>query len=135
MILDDEVYLEHYGKKGMRWGKRGTARVQKIVDRNTRIAGGTASAKDRVLGANRGTFTKKGAARQLQRAANNQAKVNAGKLKVTNAMAVLGGVKIKNVKYPVKGDANAKLDRGQKAALAFAGAVLVSNGATILRNR
>lgn len=22
MIIDDEVYLEHYGKKGMRWGQR-----------------------------------------------------------------------------------------------------------------
>ena len=55
-------------------------------------------------------------------------------MKVTNALTVLGGVKIKNVKYPVKGDANAKLDRGQKAALAFAGPVLVANGATLLKN-
>ncbi len=117
MILDEEVYLEHYGKKGMRWGKRGTRRVQKIIDRTSRIAEGNASTKDKLLGVNRGVFTQKGANRVLQRGANNQAKINAGKYKVSNALTVAGGVKIKNLDYHKKGDAKAKLDSGQKAAL------------------
>ena len=39
MIIDDEVYLEHYGKKGMKWGTRN----QKRLDRANRVASGKAS--------------------------------------------------------------------------------------------
>jgi len=129
VVVDDE-FLEHYGKLGMKWGKRQTAKIQKRVDRTSRIGSGTASAKDRVLGANRGTFTAKGANRQLQRGANHQAKIAAGKQKVTAfLMGKKGRARLKDLNFHKPGDANAKLDRGQKAAigiLSVAGAIHVA---------
>lgn len=132
MFIDEAVYLEHYGKPGMKWGRRGTARVQKRLDRTSRIATGTASKKDRVLGS---AFTKKGANRQLQRGANNQAKINAGKLKITNRLNIIGGVKVKNLDFHKKGDAKAKMDNGQKAAIAGLAAVGALQLASIAARR
>lgn len=116
MLTDEDVddFLEHVGVKGMHWGVRGTRRAQKRIDRTQRIATGTASTKDRVLGS---AFTKKGANRQLQRGANQQAKINAGKLKATNVLTTLAGVKVKELNFHKKGDAKAKMDNGQKAAI------------------
>ena len=135
---DQEVedFLAHYGVKGMKWGVRRTRRMQKIVDRHDRIAKGTASKKDRILGANRMVFTAKGAERTLQRAANNQAKINAGKMKATNALAMLGGVRMKDMNYHGrKGDANAKMDSGQKAAVAVVSAYAALTVAGTLARR
>lgn len=115
MIINEEVYLEHFGVKGMHWGVRGTRRAQKRIDRTHRIATGKASLLDRALGS---ALTKKGASRQLQRGANAQAKINSGKKKATNALATVSGVKIKELNFHAKGDANAKMDGGQKLAVA-----------------
>ncbi len=46
MIIEESVYLEHYGKKGMRWGKRKNKppltpkQRQKIQERNVKIIQG-----------------------------------------------------------------------------------------------
>lgn len=117
VLLDKEIeaFLEHHGVKGMRWGVRGTRRVQKRIDRANRILGGTASKKDQLL---RSAITKKGINRQLQRGADDQAKILAGQKKVANVLATASGVKIKNLNYGRKGDANAKMDNGRKLAIA-----------------
>lgn len=135
MLIDEENYLEHYGKKGMRWRKRGTRRVQRSLNRFDKIATGKASKTDRLLSANRGVFTKKGANRVLQRGANNQAKINSGKLKVTNALAVVGGVKVKNLDFHKQGDAKAKMDSGQKAAVAVLAGVTAVRVAGLVSRR
>jgi len=120
MVMTTEEFLEHYGKKGMKWGTRQTAKIQKRLDRTSRIAEGTASGKDKLLGANRGVYTKKAANRQLQRGANAQAKVAAGKMKVNAFMlGKKGRAKLSSLDFHKPGDANAKLDRGQKQAVAF----------------
>ena len=121
MLMDESVYLAHYGKKGMKWGVRrankNTARLQKRIDRTSRIAKGNASVGDRLLGS---AITKKGADRQLQRYANNQAKLSReGKHRVSKKLLQMQGVKYKELNYGgKKGDANAKMDNGQKAAIA-----------------
>lgn len=137
MYIDEAYYLEHFGVKGMHWGVRGTRRMQKVLDRQHRQATGTASTGDKLLNANRGIFTTKGANRVLQRGANNQAKINAGKMQVSNALSTLGGVKIKNLDFHKTGDAKAKLDNGQKAALAVlagVGALQISSGLRQLKS-
>lgn len=121
MIITEEAYLEHHGTKGMKWGVRKTARIQKILDRHQRIAEGTASRSDKLRGANRFIFTKKGAATQLRRGANNQAKMNAGKMRVSNSLSKMQGVRMKDLNFHTKGDAEAKRDAGQKAALVALG--------------
>jgi hypothetical protein len=114
-----DAYFEHHGVKGMRWGERRatrkTARVQGRIDRTKRIAKGTASTRDRVLGS---AFTKKGANRQLQRFANQQAKLKEGNYRVTKALHRMQGIKVNDLKTGKKGDAHAKMDGGQKAAVA-----------------
>lgn len=122
---DVDAFLEHVGVKGMHWGVRGTRRAQKVLDRTQRIAKGKASTTDKILGANRFVFSAKGANKQLQRGANQQAKIKAGKMKVGNALVTAGGIKIKNLDYHKTGDANAKMDRGQK----IAASVLIGIGA------
>ncbi len=39
MIVDEKAYLEHYGKKGMQWGKRN----QRRLDTAKRVASGVAT--------------------------------------------------------------------------------------------
>lgn len=124
-VLIDDEFLQHYGKIGMKWGVRKaariqkqTARIQKNLDRFQRIGSGTASTKDKLLGANRGIYTKKGANKQLQRGANQQAKVAAGKAHVTAFLiGKKGRTMLKDLDFHKQGDAKAKLDRGEKAAI------------------
>lgn len=123
-----EEFLEHFGVQGMKWGvrkqqrhDRNLNRIQKRVDRTARIAEGSASLKDRALGS---AVTKKGAQRQLQRYANAQAKWDAklavGKGKRREKLVEkMGGVKISEINFHAKGDAKAKMDNGQKAAVAY----------------
>jgi hypothetical protein len=128
---DDQIddYFEHHGVKGMHWGVRGTRRVQKILDRTNRIATGNASGMDRVLGANRFVFTKKGAARQLRRGAKLQAKINAGKKRPTNFINTMYGIKIKNLDYHQgpTGAAHAAGKQAAKEMLATSGSKKVSS--------
>lgn len=134
MVTDEEVeeFLEHYGKKGMHWGIRGTRRVQKRLDRTQRIATGKASVIDRLLGS---AVTAKGANRQLQRGANQQAKINAGKLKALNSLNIVAGVKVKDLNYHKKGDSKAKMDRGQKAAIGIVAGLGALSLASSVANR
>lgn len=121
LASDEEIdeFLAHFGVKGMHWGVRGTRRVQKRLNRTQRVAEGKASKVDRLLAANTMVFTKKGANRVLQRGANHQAKILAGKRKTSNLLATVSGVRVKDLKFQQKGDAKAKMDNGEKAALAF----------------
>jgi hypothetical protein len=130
--VEIEEFLEHFGVKGMRWGVRGTRRVQKRLDRANRILEGKGSLKDNLL---RSAFTKKGINRQLQRGADDQAKILAGKKRVSNALATASGIKIKNLDYGRKGDANAKMDNGRKAAIAYLGVVGGISLASAVANR
>lgn len=120
MIIEEKYYLEHFGKKGMKWGTKGTKKVQKRLDRTQRIGTGTASFKDRALGS---ALTAKGANRQLQRGANRQAKMSSGKMRVTNRLNIIGGVRVKDLDFHKTGDAKAKMDGGQKMALASLAAI------------
>lgn len=112
VCVDDE-FLQHYGKKGMKWGQRQTAKAQGRIDRTHRLATGTGSTRDKLL---RGQLTKKGSAKALQRGANAQARIAAGKGLLTKK----GRAKVAELNFHVPGSAaKAKLDRGQKAALAI----------------
>jgi hypothetical protein len=119
VVFDASVddFIEHFGKKGMKWGVRQAVKQQGRLDRAYRLSTGTGSTRDKLL---RGQLTKKGASRQLQRGADYQAKIGAGKKKV-NAflMGKKGRARLSKMDFHKKGDANAKLDRGQKAALAI----------------
>lgn len=140
MIIEEDDFLEHHGVKGMRWGQRHAkrvARVQKRIDRTQRLATGKASFKDRALGS---SFTAKGAQKQLQRGANAQAKVqaklDAGKFQTRmKILKKIGAVNITEVNFHAKGDAKAKLDRGQKAAIAAVAAIGAIQVASLVANR
>lgn len=49
MIVDEDKFLEHYGKKGMKWGVRKVyaEKTQKKIDRFERVDKGTANKRDR----------------------------------------------------------------------------------------
>lgn len=138
--IDD--YFEHHGVKGMKWGvrkqrrhDRQLRRIQGRVDRTARIANKTASLTDRALGS---AVTAKGAQRQLQRHANAQAKweakLAAGKgQRRQKFVEKRGYVKVSEINYHAKGDAKAKMDNGQKAALAFLAVVATARIATAAR--
>lgn len=97
MIVDEEVYLQHYGKKGMRWGQRRTARVQRHLDAVSRVAERTASKKDRLrVGL---LTTQKGATKGLARSAKFQSKINDGKLKSVEILLKAQGIRIKDLNY------------------------------------
>lgn len=36
MVIDEEIYLEHFGKKGMKWGVRNAKSVGKSIGRGTK---------------------------------------------------------------------------------------------------
>jgi hypothetical protein len=126
---DIEAFLEHHGVKGMHWGVRGTRRTQKIIDRTNRIATGKASTTDRLLGANRFVFTKKGAARQLRRGARHQAKIMAGKRKTALVISTIAGLRIKELDFHQgkTGATHAAGQKAAKAALATSGSVKMSS--------
>lgn len=146
MITDEEIedFLAHHGVKGMHWGERRarslakrTARIQGRVDRTQRIATGKASTKDRLLGS---AVTAKGAQRQLQRSANNQAKLQAkldsGKFKTqTKILNKIGAVKLTDINFHAKGDPKAKMDRGQKLAIGFLAAYATVTIASVAAKR
>lgn len=97
MFVDEEVYLEHYGKKGMHWGVRGTRRVQKRLDRLDRISKGTATTGDRFA---TGLLTnKRSADKMLKRGAKLQDKINHGQRKTQDILIKANGIKIKDLNY------------------------------------
>lgn len=118
MIVDEEVYLEHHGVKGMRWGKRGTKREQKNIDMYKRVAEGKGSGKDALNVALRSSPFNLGAeglagaaAKELNKGKRLQDKINAGEAKVTNILNVAAGVKIKNLDYSYNPSYTNKLNK------------------------
>ncbi len=63
-----EVFLEHFGVRGMRWGARKERRGQESIARFKKVADGTASKKDRegVRKSLRGNITKSAVDRELR---------------------------------------------------------------------
>lgn len=99
MILDEAVYLEHYGKKGMRWGKRGTARAQRTLDRLDRVSKGTGSTSDKLKTTGLAGDTKTRAKKALLRGSKLQTKINNGERKTSELLFKLQGVRIKDLNY------------------------------------
>lgn len=110
-MTDKEIdeYFAHYGVKGMRWGKRGTRRAQKRVDRLRRVSAGNASRRDKVLAANsqisinsliqgRGNL-QKSAGISLDKAQKVQDKMNQGKRKVTNMVLKFHGLRYQDLDF------------------------------------
>jgi hypothetical protein len=96
MLIDEEVYLEHYGVLGMKWGVRKDRRLQ----RAERVASGKASRGERVRFAL--TDTSAASVRRnkgLEGAAANRARelsarkerIQAGKTTVRDIIALSGG--------------------------------------------
>lgn len=94
------AHLEHFGVKGMKWGQRNNKRIQKRLDRTKRVRDGSASTKDKVATAYiQGVYTKKGAARVLDRGARQQAKILDGKKKASDLMLRFGGINVRDLNY------------------------------------
>lgn len=100
MIIEEDEFLEHYGKKGMKWGTRN----QKRLDRANRVASGTASRGEKTAFAltdtskhsikkNKGL---KGAAasraRELQ---GRKDRIEKGEATVKDMLALLGGDRLR----------------------------------------
>ena len=111
MIIGEEYYLEHYGKKGMKWGTRNTDRVsdlgkrsqkrvarqQKYIDRLRRRAAGTASLGDKyIVGF---LTTRNGAERRLSRLQTEQDLVKAGRAKTTDFLNLVYGVNLRYLNF------------------------------------
>lgn len=100
MIVDESVYLEHYGKSGMKWGQRKTNKIQKQIDRVSNVATGNASKSEKLRVAIRtGNLNQKQAEKSLIRSASVQKKVKDGDAAVTNVLLKFSGIKIKDLNY------------------------------------
>lgn len=100
MNINEEIYLEHFGVKGQKWGVRKTRKVQNALDRTNRIAKGKASPSDKILiGLTSGRVTKKSAARGLRRGAALQKRINDGDSKVQEILLKATGIRIKELNY------------------------------------
>lgn len=104
MIIDDDVYLEHYGKKGMKWGSRRNARVQNRLDLINKVATGTATKKESrkvggLVGTNQSTRKQNRAAKGLAKGASLQSKINSGKAKSADILLKAHGINIKDLNY------------------------------------
>lgn len=93
MILEEDVYLEHVGVKGMKWGTRRTEWKQNQLESFRRVAEGKGSTPDKVYGHlrlnpyNIGAFgLPKAAAKQLDRYGKYQEKAALGKYKVSEML-------------------------------------------------
>lgn len=93
MIIDEQVYLDHSGVKGMKWGVRRTKNEQKHIDSIRRVAEGGGNKRDKlgvhlignpyVIGAH---GLSKAAARILDKNQDYQKKVALGKYKTTESL-------------------------------------------------
>jgi hypothetical protein len=122
-LQNGQNFIEHAGKKGMKWGQRkaqGRAakgpdrfgnrnnfNAQKSVDRLKRVASGKASLTDKVrVGLTTSNYDyvsnqfslKDAAGQRLERAKRTKRKVESGKKNVTDIMSRLGGVDIRDLK-------------------------------------
>lgn len=96
MIVDEEAFLEHYGKKGMKWGIRNERRLQ----RAKRVASGKGSKLDKVGFALTDTSTVsigrhgsvKGAAKsRVRELQGRKRRMNRGTAGAKDILALLGG--------------------------------------------
>lgn len=109
--MDDEkidVFLEHYGVKGMKWGIRNQKRYQTNLDRLHQIVKGKASeetyrqANREIFGGEKNILTKKRAFDILQGGSRLQRKINAGGNKVDKFIGKLKGIDIATLNYHTK---------------------------------
>lgn len=115
LILGEDYFLEHYGKKGMKWGQRKaarrvkqTARVQKRFDVARRVAAGKGSKTDKfvqsmfrvpVADMVLGKGVKGGSQRVLRRHQKIQTKVLAGKAKSREILGNAFGIRYRDLNF------------------------------------
>ncbi len=109
MIIDEDEFLEHYGKKGMKWGERRTARFQtKKLDPARRVASGTGSKRDQrlaryetrtIMDVVRRRSVQETSRRALDQTAALQTRIAAGERRVTGFLINSGGINIANLDY------------------------------------
>ncbi len=103
MVVDEDIYLEHFGVKGMKWGIRRTSRLQRDIDVMKKVADGTASNKEaRRVGLGNSSRAKKSAANSIRRGASLQEKINKGERGVTNALLKASGIRMQDLDYSTK---------------------------------
>lgn len=113
MIIDEEVFLEHYGVKGQKWGQRRQRRAQSQVDTLKRVSKGQAKGRDKRVAGSLGVLSKKGAARTLRRLEKKQKVlemnrtssnvIRRGSAHVTTALHSLQGVSMKDLNFSQTG--------------------------------
>lgn len=129
MVTEQEVddFLEHFGKKGMKWGQRhalaraakgpdrfgnrNTASVQRRVDVVRRVANGKGSHADMLKAGllyvpfpytvSEGFSVSGGSKRLLQQNKRIQKKIVAGKKNTTDILNRIGGVDIRELNYNI----------------------------------
>lgn len=95
MIIDSENFVEHYGRKGMRWGirKNYADKQSNLADRLDRVASGKATAADRLLV----TPSKKIAARQSEKIRDQVSRIERGEATVRDMLSIYGSMNIVDV--------------------------------------
>jgi len=108
VIIDESTYLEHFGKKGMKWGVRQTRKAQGRVDQFKRVAEGKGTGRDRRAVKAQTNFRDRkkskggienAAKKRLDSLANSQAKMAVGKNKVSNMLMKLEGINMKDLDF------------------------------------
>jgi hypothetical protein len=111
MIVNEELYLEHYGKTGMKWGSRKTKKAQRGIDIVRRVASGTGTTSDVNAAIKTGLLSEKkifdkhkgnasSAAREaLDRQKRVQSSIKKGKSKSVEILSKTQGINIKELNY------------------------------------
>lgn len=113
MIVDEDEFLEHYGKKGMKWGVRKSrgildsnqAKRQKQADRLKRVGNKNSNLRDKGVAAlTTGTHhvvlaggARKGAARKGQKLQEHIDRVEKGEVKVKDILRIAGSTSYRTV--------------------------------------
>lgn len=115
LIIGEDYFLEHYGKKGMKWGQRRaaqrakiTARTQKRLDSTRRVAAGKGSKTDKfvqsmfrvpVADLILGKGVKGGSQRLLKRHQKIQTRVLAGEAKTREVLSNALGLRYRDLNF------------------------------------
>lgn len=120
MIIDEEVFLEHYGVKGMQWGVRRNRRANSLV----KVGAGKGGKSEKVRAALtvgpidliKGRGLKGGAGRKGMRQLQRNARVKAGEASVSDKLKYYGGSKYQDIFPTGKAATNTKAAIGASVA-------------------